>query len=307
VILVNCSGKLISVKLLWIRSLRVALVATLLYAAALESVGFRFPLIADDYIFAAASYRPDFSLGSFWYLLVKRPVASFFNFWAFRFHISEHSNLLFYIYFFLNAWGLGVLIRRFSQDRFLDERALSVITFILSFYPCFHESLGMALNLPYSLGCIFLAIAAASSRPVFEVLSYLLAMGTLETYVLPAFLLAAFKHRRFSALSRPMPPNFGPALEVDRRIVLSSSKRKTFIPQPYVFLEPHGLRVGIGCRENDLRSLGRHGDRSFHRWFRLVTFRELALETVGAKVSSHSPVSSSITCSWAVVSTCVHV
>ncbi len=155
-----------------------ALIATAIYA--LATYWLKFPLLADDFIFLVKAHSPDFQLQDFAGLLTQRPLSSLLNFLALKHHFFEQTWLL-YFYFFLHSLGLMriVIWLRGSHKSFI----------LLCFYPCFFEVLFMRLNLPYCLGTLLLSYALTSSNSIKRIVLMWLAFCSLETYVLPAFIL----------------------------------------------------------------------------------------------------------------------
>ncbi len=168
--------------------------ATLMYG--IVTSRFRFPFLADDYIFLMRSYDPHFQLKDFGNLLIQRPVFAILNFLTFKHHIFEHTQILFYVYFYLHTWGLMRLLRELvtqldSRRAFLVQSSPVWVLFCLGlcFYSGFFEVLFMALNLPYSLGTLLLSFAWTSRKKQIRILMMSVAFCTFETYLLPALLI----------------------------------------------------------------------------------------------------------------------
>ena len=112
-----------------------------------------YPFVVDDFVFLAASYRPDFGLHDFVYMLPRRPLATLINFASFKIHLFERTQFPFFAYFFVHSLGV-IYIARYALERWGGVLPRSVVWCVSVFvlicvYPNWYEINLMALDLPH--------------------------------------------------------------------------------------------------------------------------------------------------------------
>jgi hypothetical protein len=182
------------------KNLLLAMVATLIFWMLTFRTGY--PFLADDHRYLVLSYRPDFGLRDFIYMLSRRPLSTVVSFIGFKYHLFEKTKLLFPLFFFLHSLGV-IGIFRYCLDllgsdeikRF--EWPVTGLAVLACLYPCWFEINLMALDLSWGLGVPLLALSLHSKKAWARWLYLFASFLCLETYFLPAlalFILEATVH-----------------------------------------------------------------------------------------------------------------
>ncbi|HEX4925116.1 MAG TPA: hypothetical protein VFV50_13570 [Bdellovibrionales bacterium] len=183
------------------RAMLAGLLATLVFAAI--SAWAKFPFMADDFIFLRNAADPGnpYTLGDLGKFITRAPVYSVVTYAVFKTRIWEHTWALLYVFFFVHAFSLALIVEWFWRELGAGGSRVSRVglAVLVALLPSNHEVLYWPLCMPYVLGSTFVALGLWARAPFVRGLWFLASFAVLETFVLatlalvlaPAVLLSA--------------------------------------------------------------------------------------------------------------------
>jgi len=173
---------------------------------------FQFTFLADDYGYLLHARQNELTLKSLGLLFARVPVSILLNLAQFQSGLWEKNWLLMYVYFAFYAFGVfalaSSLLARLFPELHLGGRAL-VAAGIAILTPIHYEVLYWPCAMPYTVGCVFLALQwhlqGRKSRVFLAMIPAMLAFLTTETFLLPSaalFCLEPLTRRNLSLQQR---------------------------------------------------------------------------------------------------------
>lgn len=168
----------------------------------------KFPFMADDFIFLrnAANPADPYTLSDLGKFITRAPIYSTITFAIFKSRIWEQTWALMYVFFFIHAFSVALIVQWFLRELAVAAPAKTVVAIsaLVALLPSNHEVLYWPLCTPYVLGGLFVALGLWARSAVARTFWFFAAFAVLEAFVL-ASLALAFAPTLLSSARAPGP------------------------------------------------------------------------------------------------------